>query len=279
MTANSRKDRKIRMDYTRSFIGLSRLQRSARLYVGIPENVKQGERFPVLYMNDGQNVFADKDAFNGISWGLVSSYRNTPDLPRIIVVGLECAEGSRRFDEYSGFFIDHPGLEVFEPKPTGMKGDIYLETIISEIKPMIDSIYPTLPDPEHTGIIGSSMGGIISCYAALTREDVFSRFGSLSGAFFVSELAFMRKIEQTSMAHVRRFYLSVGTNEFGVGDREEYLRVNRTIFDTLSRKIPPERLQFKIVEGGIHHESAWATLLPSVIRFLFSDIGTSFQLT
>jgi predicted alpha/beta superfamily hydrolase len=226
-------------------------------------------------MNDGQNVFADEDAFNGISWGLIRSYQKSPDLPRIIVVGLECAEGSRRFDEYSGFFIDHPGLATFEPKPTGMKGDVYLETIVSEIKPMIDSMYPTLPDPEHTGIIGSSMGGVITCYAALTRKDIFSRFGSLSGAFFVSESTFLQEIGQTSMAHVRRFYLSVGTNECGVGNPGEYLRANRAVYDALSRKISPERLQFKIIEGGIHHESAWASLLPSVIRFLFSDSGNN----
>jgi len=138
---------------------------------------------------------------------------------------------------------------------------------------MIDQRYPTLPDPEYTGMVGSSMGGVITHYAALTRGEVFSRFGSLSGAFFVSETAILQATERATLTGVQRFFLSVGTRECGVGDCDEYVRVNQAVFAALSKKISPERLRFEIVEGGIHHESAWAKVLPSVIGFLFSDVG------
>ena len=263
------------MDYTKRVVELKRLQREARLYVGIPKRAKEGERFPVLYMHDGSNLFSDEESFSGVSWGLIEAYRDFPDLPRVIVVGLECAQGAERLEEYSGFPISHPELESYTPKPVGGKGGLYLDTIVSEIKPMIDRKYPTLPGSEYTGMAGASMGGVITHYAALTRGEVFSRFGCLSGAFFLSERDVLRATEKADLSRVRRFFLSVGTRETAVGDEDEYVRANRALYTALSQKLDPERLRFTLVEGGIHHESEWAKLIPSVIRFLFSDYENS----
>lgn len=259
------------MEYTKRWIYLQRLQRDARIYVGVPEKIEPGERFPVLYMHDGHNVFSDEDAFAGVSWDIIGAYQRYTDLPRIIVVALECASGGDRFDEYSGFEIRYPGLEALVPAPVGGKGDLYLETVVSEIKPMIDQQYPTLPDRAHTGMMGASMGGVITHYAALTRGDVFSRFGSLSGAFFVSEQAIVDATEKADLSHVERFYLAVGDRESGIEEAKAYVHTNQVLFNALSQKLPHERLHFEVIEGGIHHETAWAEQLPDAIRFLFGN--------
>ena len=263
------------MYYKKFLIQIEELNRSAYLYVGLPENYDTTQKkYPVLYMNDGHNVFCDEDSYSGVSWGLIKAYENNPNLPEIIVVGLQCAvEGLERFNEYCPYDIKFPAaLERSNNMPIGGKGDLYLNYIINTLKPRIDAEYRTLKTPEHTAIMGSSMGGVISMHAALKHNNIFSRAASLSGSFFVALESMLNSIEEYDLSNINKLYIDAGTKEIGLGKEQDYINSNKAIFTTLSKKLDKDKLYFQLITDGIHHESHWSQRLPYIIQYLFSDI-------
>lgn len=132
------------------------------IHLYLPEGYDQcNERYPVVYMFDGQNLFFDEDATFGKSWGL------KPFLDRwakkMIVVGLECSHtGNDRLKEYSPYRIY---ARMFG-SITGI-GDLTMKWIVNEVKPYIDQHYRTWSHREATAIGGSSMGGMMALYGIL----------------------------------------------------------------------------------------------------------------
>ena len=129
------------------------------LYISVPDEIKEHpERtYPVVYMFDGHNLFFDEHATYGKSWGL-KEYLEDHQVP-VIVVGVECNhQGTGRLDEYSPY---RARSEFGELKGNG---GIYMDWLVTELKPYIDSHYPTKPDRFHTFIAGSSMGGLMSLF-------------------------------------------------------------------------------------------------------------------
>lgn len=141
------------------------------LHIYIPDNIRDDEKLPVLYMFDGHNLFYDDEATYGTSWGL-REYLEQHD-NRLIVVGLECShddEGRERLREFTPYtYEDDIWGHVDE------KGLALIDWMINELKPYIDEKYPTLKDRNHTYIGGSSMGGIMSLYMTLMHSDVYSK--------------------------------------------------------------------------------------------------------
>jgi len=261
------------MHYKKSEIYIKELNRNARLYVGLPDDYETSEkRYPVLYMHDGHNVFSDEDSFSGVSWGLIEAYEKDKSLPDIIVVALECANGLNRFDEYSPFEITHPSFaEYSHNTKAGGKGDSYLKYLIEVLKKEIDLKYRTLSDKENTGIMGSSMGGVISLYAGLKYNNVFSRIGAVSGSYFVALESMLNAIETSDLKNINKLYMDIGTKEAGVGENTDYIQANKEVYKALSEKLETDKLKFKTIEGGIHHESEWRKRLPGIIKYLFSN--------
>ena len=147
------------------------------LHIYLPRGYdSSGERYPVMYFFDGHNLYRDQDATYGKSWGLETFLdRWSKDM---IVVGMECShEGNARLDEYSPytFPMGHWGMVH------GM-GNQTMDWIVNEVKPMIDREYRTYPGRQCTGIAGSSMGGLMSLYAAAAYNEVFSKAACLSSA-------------------------------------------------------------------------------------------------
>lgn len=259
------------MYYKESQIYIKELNRSTRLYIGLPDDYEtSSKRYPVLYMHDGHNVFSDKDSFSGVSWGIIDAYKKDKTLPEIIVVALECAEDLGRFDEYSPFEITHPDfLEYSKGKTAGGNGDNYLSYISKVLKPQIDAEYRTLKEPEHTGIMGSSMGGFISLYAGLKFNNVFTRIGAVSGSYFVALEEILKTIKAADLKNIKKLYMDYGTQETGVVQESDYEIANKAVFNSLNEKLTPNCLKFEAIEGGIHHESAWAKRLPNILKYLF----------
>jgi hypothetical protein len=147
------------------------------LYVYLPRGYgESGQRYPVLYMQDGQNLFDDALSFAG-EWHLDEALENDPALPPCIVVGIPNT-GPRRLDEYTPFM---------DAKHGGGDGERYLDFLVETVKPLIDADFDTLPDPENTGIGGSSLGGLISLYGFFARPGTFGFAAVMSPSIWFAD--------------------------------------------------------------------------------------------
>lgn len=252
------------------------LNRKRRVRVYLPYNYDQtDERYPVFYMQDGQNLMCDEEAYGGASWGVTDQY-NSIGQPQVIVVGIDHGV-EFRFNEYSPFpgdelarklyreNTDEHGMGLQVPACYGGEGKEYLEWLSFKLKPFIDRQYRTLADQKHTSIIGSSMGGLISLYAGLYYPQIYGNLGVLSPAFWFGKLNLMKELDTYSMQRNQRVFLSVGTNETGIADKNIYLEDAIEIERILVQK--GYNCTFHIVENAIHYEKDWEKLLPDIALY------------
>ena len=141
-------------------------------YIYLPESYEKEphEYYPVLYMFDGHNVFFDSDATFGKSWGMQEYMDKTNT--QMIIAAVECNHSPNhgRLEEYSPF--------TFRISDVGFvpgRGKATIDWYVDVFKRGIDKNYRTLPDREHTFIAGSSMGGLMSIYALMEYNHVYSR--------------------------------------------------------------------------------------------------------
>lgn len=241
------------------------LDRMIRVYLPRAHG-QDGTRYPVLYMHDGQNLFRDQDASFGTCWGVAEYLEQSGR--EIIVVGIDCNhEHYHRFNEYAPWENRELGPKLFGvPDAFGGQARIYVDWIVRELKPFIDSRYRTLPD--QIAMAGSSMGGLVSTYAACTYPTLFRRVASLSSAYWFNQQELEAYIRQSDLRHLERFYMDVGTEEVtGVVDRQTYIDSSQAVYALLREKVA--NLRFAVIEGGVHNESAWRARLPQVFGYLF----------
>lgn len=220
------------------------------LHIYVPDDKKPDERFPVLYMFDGHNLFFDSDATYGKSWGMKKYLDNHHT--RLIVVGLECNhEGWSRLDEFSPYSYDDPcGHRVRQ------KGRVLIEWMATDLKAAIDAKYPTLTDRAHTYIGGSSMGGLMSLYMILTRSDVYSKGISVSPHLYPVYRQFKDDIGH-HMEPETSVYISWGGNEYET--HQLFARVtdqNLQLIRALLKK-PGVDVLPHVFKNDNHSESAW----------------------
>ncbi|MBQ6804986.1 MAG: alpha/beta hydrolase [Clostridia bacterium] len=236
-------------------------RKKRNVYVYLPEEARENEnaRFPVLYMFDGHNVFFDEDATYGKSWGM-GAYMDETKTP-MIIVAVECNHGKNnaRLKEYSPF--------TFTRKSTGRivgRGEKYMDWLIHELKPMIDENYPTLPDRAHTLIAGSSMGGLMSLYAVLAHNDVFSRAACLSPSVWTNPKKMKELIRTASLAKDTRIYLDYGSRE--MKNHDQML----TCFSSIIKELMERKLMIscRIVPNGDHCEACWEEQIPFFMNAL-----------
>lgn len=229
-----------------------------KAYVYLPRAYDEDPQacFPVLYMFDGQNVFFDADASFGTSWDMYN-YLNA-EQPPVIVAAVACSQ-TGRMAEYSPFSHDN-GDEgrVFA------RGRSYMEWLLGTFKPMIDDRYRTLPDRENTLIAGSSMGGLMSLYAALDYNEAFSRAACLSPSLWVHPRKALRMINCAQIDPDTCIYFDYGTEE--IGNHPDNPRVLCDACGALLRK--GVNLTFRIVPGGTHSEASWAERVPVMMKCL-----------
>jgi predicted alpha/beta superfamily hydrolase/uncharacterized protein involved in tolerance to divalent cations len=229
-------------------------------------------RYPVIYMNDGQNLFDVATSYAG-EWYVDETMEELADEGiEAIVVGIPNM-GDRRFHEYMPF----PDLNLED-----VQGDAYVAFIADTLKPVIDRDFRTLPDALSTGISGSSLGGLISLYAMFRRPQTFGLAGVLSPALRWGRDGIFSFVQQAPFAP-GKIYLDVGTAE-GIGlaggssqrsFAQRYLNQVRKMRHLLLKKGYREEHDLRYVEeaDGIHHESTWARRLPDALRFLLSGVN------
>ena len=243
------------------------------IVVYLPPSYDQGgRRYPVLYMHDGQNLFDSATSFAG-EWGvddMLEQMAHEEGL-EMIVVAIPNA-GAGRLDEYSPFTDDHRG---------GGKGTQYVNFIANTLKPQIDATFRTLPERKATGIMGSSMGGLISLYAYFKRDDVFGFAGVMSPSFWFAHGAIFDFVDHSAYAP-GRIYLDVGTREEGgsltslrrlASSRGHYAAVRRMKRILVQKGYRPRRDLLHIEEKWAgHNEEAWARRLPDALRFFVAGM-------
>jgi predicted alpha/beta superfamily hydrolase len=238
------------------------LRNSRTIDIYLPASYESGRRFPVMYMQDGQNLSDPDTAFAG-TWQLDEVLRT---LARAgiepIVVGVHNTE--RRLAEYSPF----P-----DAKHGGGDGDRYLSFLADTLKPRIDRLFRTSRSAAGTLIVGSSMGGLISFYAWFRRPDVFGVAGALSPSFWYGRQGLLDYVARTPLPP-GPLYLDVGTAEGAAAVRD--VRATRLL---LRRKgLDRRRFRYREERRARHEESAWSRRLAPAIAFLLRRPRSSQQL-
>jgi predicted alpha/beta superfamily hydrolase len=219
-------------------------------------------------MHDGQNLFDRLTSFAG-EWQVDETMQAlSQEGFEAIVVGI-ANTGVERLDEYSPFR---------DPRHGGGQGGPYLEFVVQTLKPLIDRCFRTLPGRAHTGMIGSSLGGLISLYAFFRYPDTFGFVGAMSPSLWFANQAIFARINEAPFGG-GKIYLDVGTQEYydsfadsllSKATSSRYTVTVRNMYDLLIKKgyNPGQNLMHVEEEGAIHHETAWGRRLPGAIRFL-----------
>ncbi|MCR5611363.1 MAG: alpha/beta hydrolase [Clostridiales bacterium] len=234
-------------------------EKPRRLYVYTPRDYNRtDERYPVLYMFDGHNVFYDSHATYGKSWGMKEYLQKTKK--PIILVAVECnPEGNRRLNEYTPWSFKGRGVGFIEAQ-----GRITMDWFTKTLKPMIDSTYRTLPDREHTMIAGSSMGGIMSLYAAVEYNDVFARAAALSPSLWLEPKKMKEMIRSNPLKNPTKIYMDMGS-----GEAEKYPRLMTGLFEVAKELTKAGAfVDARVVPYAMHSEAYWEERIPVFFQYL-----------
>ena len=227
-------------------------ERRAYIYLPASYETNPDKRYPVMYMFDGHNVFFDSDATYGKSWGMNKFMEESKK--ELIVVGVECNhEGNRRLVEYSPMNYENSTMGKIRGK-----GNVYMNWLVNELKPYIDSNYRTLTDRKNTIIAGSSMGGLMALYAATVYNHVLQRAACLSPSLWVAP---GKVLEIVARAHIRRdtcIYMDYGSLEMfnHAANAEALISTSHLL---LTKRV---NLALRIVPDGNHSEASWEKQIP-----------------
>lgn len=247
----------------------TQLKNARPLFVYLPPSyVRQPDRrYPVLYMQDGQNLFDATTSYTS-EWRVDETMqRLSREGLEAIVVGVPHAR-DQRIAEYSPFADPYHGPG---------RADLYLAFLADTVKPLVDGDFRTLPDAEHTGILGSSMGGLVSLYAFFRCPHLFGFASVMSPSLWVAQDAIFPFVESAPF-NPGRLYVDVGTRELGGSQAErsarsrsrQYYASVRRMKRLLVKKGYRPRHDLLVVEEPLagHNEEAWASRLPNALRFL-----------
>ncbi len=256
----------------------SKVYRNIRnLRVWLPANyfapVNRAKHYPVLYMQDGQNLFDEATAFNH-EWRFdetVQFLTGSMKIHPMIVVGID--NTPRRANEYLPY-PDPENTELGKPETQDVHGKQYGEFVINEVMPLIEKKYRVLTGAHSTGIGGSSYGGAVALYTVLAHPGVFGKALIESPSLLIGNGQLLKDAEKTTQ-FPERMYVAIGTAEESdekaaakdvdaVTDLEKILR---------AKGLGPTKLKVVVEEGAHHNETAWSKRLQSALLFLYgSDI-------
>jgi predicted alpha/beta superfamily hydrolase len=244
--------------------------RNARLLrVWVPpgyDNAENGEhRFPVLYLNDGQNLFQAETSYTGVEWQMdetADRLIREGKISPLIVVGIDHG-GKDRMKEYVPY-------RSFSPAILRPQGRRYPEFLMDEVMPFVARNYRVAAGTENVALGGSSLGGLIALYTAMARPGMIGRLLIESPSLFMSSRQLLREARGFKQ-WPQRVYMAMGTRESGRPDRDQSFvnDVLRLAQNMKESGLGEDRLRVNIAEGAAHSEAEWAKRLPDAMEFLF----------
>ena len=230
------------------------LQTKKKIWVYLPLNYeKSNKKYPVIYMHDAQNLF-DKTASYAGEWNIDETLDSLK--AKVIIIGIEHGN-EKRIDELTPYKNEKHG---------GGNANAYLEFIVKTLKPYVNATYRTKTNAKNTGIWGSSLGGLVSFYAALQYPEVFGKVGCFSPAFWINKKEIFQKMENTPK-YTPKIYLLCGDKEDNgamvsdMRDMETLINSKRCECKKLNKSV--------IVKEGEHNEKLWRNAFAKAYLWLF----------
>lgn len=222
-----------------------------------------GRRYPVLYLHDGQNVFDGATSFiPGKEWQVDETAERlirAGEIAPVIIVAVYNG-GNERAHEYT------PTRDRRFAGGVGGGANEYGRFLVEELKPFIDHTYRTQPDPDHTGLGGSSFGGLLTLHLGLRHSDVFRRLAVVSPSVWWDKRYLLRAVNGLKSKPPLRLWVDIGTKE-----GETALADARLLRDALVSQgwVADRDLHYMEAEGAVHDEAAWARRVEPILKYLF----------
>jgi predicted alpha/beta superfamily hydrolase len=254
------------------------------VWVWTPPQYEQDSNahFPVIYMHDAQNLFYPEKSYTHVTWGVaeaISRLSYWGFIRPAIVVGIDNTSNrvgdylpSRPFESPEGkaFIAQLEAEAQGELEKFDYVADYYLEWLVAEIKPLVDADFQTLADTEHTFMMGSSMGGLISLYALVEYPQVFGGAGCFSPHWpILGPLTVPYLQKNLPEAGQHKVYFDYGT----VGLDAEYAPFQDAVDQVMQQKGYRfgEDWLTRVAPGADHHERAWRNRMHVALRFFLGN--------
>ena len=236
---------------------IPQLNRKRKITIYLPPNYNASkENYPVLYIQDGQNVFDVSTSYSG-EWEVDETLNELYDKSGfgLIVVAIDHG-GSKRLNEYSAWDNKQHGKG---------EGALYLDFLVNTLKPEIDKAFRTKPDSQNTVVMGSSLGGLFAHYAATKRPDIFGKSGVFSPSFWYAKDSFEFTEKAIGLNNSKLYYLA------GAKEGNDMVEPMNEIVSIMKQKgFPEDNINSKVVPNGTHGESFWKDEFQGAISWLFN---------
>jgi predicted alpha/beta superfamily hydrolase len=219
-------------------------------------------RYPVLYLQDGQNLFDSATAFLGNEWGLDETAElliSGGQIEPLIMVGVYNT-GMKRIGEYT---------PVRDRRGRGGQARRYGRLMVEDLKPFIDERYRTYRDQANTGLGGSSLGGLVTMYLGLEYPNVFGKLVVMSPSVWWANRDILLRVEKLKKKLPLKIWLDIGTAEGSNAGMTERDAVS--LRDALIEKgwQLGQDLGFEVDQGAGHNEQAWGNRIRDALKFLY----------
>ncbi len=243
---------------------MPQLNTSRKIWLYLPPDYATStKRYPVLYMQDGQNLFDNATSFSG-EWQVDETLNGLFENGDFgaIVVGIDNGGGAR-LDEYSPWN---------NPQYGGGDGDDYMNFLANTLKPYIDANYRTRPEAEMNALVGSSMGGLIATYGAIEYPEAFKKVGAMSPAYWFALSSLNNYISSSTLnLDNHRMYFVGGTTESST----MVSNINTVKDNLLTKGLTPTDVFTKFDTYGQHNENYWKGEFGALYQWLFSEENLS----
>jgi len=237
--------------------------RTVSVYLPPQYDQEPERRFPVFYLHDGQNLFDPQTSFvAGHTWraGMTADRMSlSGEAEPVILVGV-ANTGLRRMAEYT---------PTRDYRLGGGEGHAYGRLLTEELKPWVDNHFRTFSQAEHTGLGGSSLGGLVTLYLGLEYPAVFGRLAVMSPSVWWNQRSILGFVAEFEGKMRPKIWLDIGTAEGTRHVRDAELLHRRLLQQGWKSGVDVELLK---VAGGVHSEDAWAARFDKVLAFLFPPV-------